>query len=623
MIKTLRMGRHQVFKDETFAKYLELVRNNLDVIDEIAILWGTSHNGYCPYEKELNDTRILQDRILQFKKLGIKKVGVNILCTLGHTEDGSATLQKANLQYMVNEKGIESGSCLCPADERFMDYITKRYTLYASLGADFIWLDDDVRIGNHGVVSGFCYCPKCIQKFNERYDTNYNFDDITSRWEKDADLRKKWEKSTHNTMIQMLSAIKDVIKSFNPSIEIGYMSGSTNCVYEWIEACDAVKGRPGGGFYTDRFVLELFEKSFSIQRQLSNYPKAVTDIQYEYEDYNGRTLEKSLHTSEMETSLCIMAGCNGILYNKHEHTQSFLDMMRKSAKKWDILSKINEGCSNSGVFCSHAISAQYLNEISIPVTANFENAVAAFILGEEWNKYDNTMVEKILHKNVLTDGSGLEILNERGFEAFVGGNVKNVYKNGVDEVFSQHVMNEEFKGYSRHISMDIYYETDAYEVEMANEAECLSILSGNHGISMYKYISSKGTKFIGDGCLMPGQMQTASKRTQMMNVYDWLADNKLPVIIKKSIKVIPTVTTDSQGTVNIMLTNASFDKTGNFDLVVRGKGTFVMIGADGEPIPLRQTEKEQETVIHINNIDGWNYMIITNSDYNTKKVEKS
>ena len=98
----------------------------------------------------------------------------------------------------------------------------------------------------------------------------------------------------------------------------------------------------------------------------------------------------------------------------------------------------------------------------------------------------------------------------------------------------------------------------------------------------------------------------------MMNVYDWLADNKLPVIIKKSIKVIPTVTTDSQGIVNIMLTNASFDKTGNFDLVVRGKGNFVMIGADGETIPLRQTEKEQETVIYIKNIDGWNYVVVTN-----------
>ena len=155
MIKALRLTRGSFADEKTLERYLEMVEDNLDSIDEVTLFVGGSHHGYTPRKDTVKEAELLVSAIKRYKALGINKVGVNVLATLGHTEDGGGLHEKAQMQYMVNFDGVESGSCLCPADERFIEYIKDKYTLYAKTGTDYIWLDDDVRVGNHGFVQGF------------------------------------------------------------------------------------------------------------------------------------------------------------------------------------------------------------------------------------------------------------------------------------------------------------------------------------------------------------------------------------------------------------------------------------------------------------------------------------
>ena len=46
---------------------------------------------------------------------------------------------------------------------------------------------------------------------------------------------------------------------------------------------------------------------------------------------------------------------------------------------------------------------------------------------------------------------------------------------------------------------------------------------------------------------------------------DWLSDGKLPIIIKKPVKIMPAVMANDSGDMSIMLINASFDNTGSFE----------------------------------------------------------
>ena len=616
MLVALRIGRTTYTSEAILNKYLDMVKTNLDVVDEVTLFAGGSHHGYTPRKDTIAEADLLVPAIKKYKELGAKKVGVNVLATLGHTEDGGGLHEKAEMQYMVNFEGVESGSCLCPADERFITYIKDKYTLYAKTGADHIWLDDDVRVGNHGVVQGFCYCPVCIAKYNKRYGKNYTLADIQAKWDTDKELRDTWKEDQYDSLCNMVNEIHDAIKAVDPKIEIGYMSGGCNYVYEWIDASKATKGRPGGGYFNDRFTLELFEKSFWIQRELAEYPDRVTDIQYEYESYNGRTLEKSFHTSEMETSISIMVGCNGVLYNRSTMIDEpkFFEMLRKSKDKWDVLVEANSGASNMGVFCADSVTARYMSEISIPVTAKLDVATSAIVLGEEWNQYTDDMVEKILEKNVITDGRGLEVLNERGFRDKTCGEVQKAFPNGVIEYFHDNPLNGEFSGKVRYASMDIYYEGDAYLLKADDDAEVVTSLKTGptiHGPAMIKKEFPDGRKFIADGYLMPGQAQTASKRTQMMNIFRWLSGNQLPVVIEKSIKVVPYARGKNGIVENVMLCNAHFDPTEEFEVEIISDKDFYFIEKDGSLTLAKQHHENGRTFVMVDNIERWDYVLLT------------
>lgn len=616
MLVALRIGRNSYTDIEVLDKYLNMVKENIDVVDEVTLFAGGSHHGYTPREDTIKEADLLVPAIKKYRELGVKKVGVNVLATLGHTEDGGSLLEKADMQYMVNFENQESGSCLCPADEKFLEYIADKYILYAKTGADYIWMDDDVRVGNHGVVQGFCYCPECIEKYNERYGKSYTYDDIRAKWDTDKELRDTWKESSYKSLCNMVDVIHNAIKSVDSRIEVGWMSGGCNYVYEWIDASKATKGRPGGGYFNDRFTLELFEKSFWIQKELAEYPDRVTDIQYEYESYNGRTLEKSFHTSEMETSIAIMVGCNGVLYNRFTmiNEPKFFDMIRKSKDKWNTLTEATKGTSNLGVYCASAVVGRQMNEISIPVTADLDKAVAAIVLGDEWNDYTDEMVEKILAKNVFTDGRGVDVLNERGFRNATCAVVEKTYPNGVIEYFHNNLLNGDFCGKTRYASMDIYYEGDAYQLKPDENAKVItSLKSGGNtlGCAMCASESSDGRKFVADGYLMPGQAQTASKRQQMMNIFEWMSGNKLPIVIEKSIKVVPNVRGKNGIPETVMLCNAHFDPTEEFEVEIRSDKEFYFIGKEGKLLPAKQRHVNGSTFVTVENIERWDYVLLT------------
>ena len=126
MLKALRIGRASYTNKDAFKRYYQMVKDNLDVVDEVTMFADATHHGYTPYEVTLETAEAVKGAIKAYKELGVKKVGINVLATLGHTEDGSGLHEKADMQYMVNFENQESGSCLCPSDEKFIKYIQKK-----------------------------------------------------------------------------------------------------------------------------------------------------------------------------------------------------------------------------------------------------------------------------------------------------------------------------------------------------------------------------------------------------------------------------------------------------------------------------------------------------------------
>lgn len=615
MKKSLRMVYNSYFEDSVFERNLNLVSENLDVIDEITLFTEPTHHGYWETKRSEETAAVLTDRIKRYKAVGVRRVGLNVLCTIGHTEDGTEIAPKSDLQYMVNFDGVVSKSCLCPSDDRFNDYIAKRYAMFAKTGADFIWIDDDLRISNHGVVRDYCFCPACLKKFNAKYGTEYDIDQIRELFQNDPSFKPMWRASISDTIERLCKTIYDAINGTDQAVAIGYMSGLSDTVTEWIAASGSTLGRPGGGFCNDLNPIEVFDKHFQMQQIIMKYPKDVTDIQYEYESYNFLTLQKSLHISELESSLMILSGCNGMLYNRWEHTQDFLNMMRASAKKWDMLAASSAGGKTYGVYCGSSLMALCLNEIGIPVTPHLENACACYVIADEWNLYCNDEIEKMLSIGVYTDGEGLLKLKLRGFDD-LGGDIAATYENGVWEHFPEHPFQPNLSDRERFTSLDIFHETNAFELSPDSGAEVISMLNsafgGLRGCSAYVYRRGDGSVIVVDGCLMPKQIQTDNKKLQMTNAFERISAKQLPIVIKKSIKVVPTVNAN-QSNVSIMLTNAHFDPTGEFEIRIRKGRDFKILSDAGELIPIDQQRSGNETVLTVESIGAWQYLILIGS----------
>ncbi len=566
---------------------------------------------------------MIKKRIKQYKDAGVKSVGINILCTIGHLEEGWGVLPKASFQYKVNENGVESKACLCPASQEFLEYTAKRYALYAETGADFIWMDDDIRLGNHGVAKEFCYCPVCVQKFNCENNKTLSRATLVKLVRSDENIKNAWENQHNRAILTLFETIEKAVHNTDSAVDIGYMSVFGSAKKEWILKSKAAKFRPGGGFYKDERPIDLFAKCFAVQSQVKNYPADSRDIQYEYEAFNYQTLERSVHISELETSLAIMSGCNGVLYNDNifYDREETVSMLKKSADKWKTLTLVNESCKPTGVYCENGLISLMLNEISIPITRYPENAVAAVAMGNELCALTDSEIESLLNKNLLTDGRGVQILHERGFGSFCGGRVKAVYDNGMAERFTDSHINGDFKQHYRDVFMNFTdYNSceNAYEMELSAEAEAVSNLETiTHrplGCSMYKFAGISGLRFAADGYMMPKSIKSAPKREQLGNLIDWLSYDKLPVRIKKAVKIMPSVTTDNNGGMNIMLTNASFDESGSFDCIVRSNKIFRAISPSGELLPIQQKQVGSETEITIDNLSAWSYILLTNND---------
>ena len=618
----LRIGVNRYFEDEVFAKHLAFVEQNLDVIDEISIFTEAIMHTDWVLEEQQERADLIADRIRQYRAIGVKSVGINVLSTIGHCDEGWDLFKPTGLQHFTGPNGEESKSCLCYTGEDFLDYTVQKYTMYAKATPDFIWVDDDFRVNWHGIEDG-CYCDGCIARFNNEIGGNYTRETLVETMKTDAELSAKWLAFRRQKITELARLIEKTIHAVNPAIEIGMMTAYESGRKEWMEAMGAVKGRPGGGqfgFYTDDTPQTLFERGFALHDSIERfYPDAIHDILWENENMCYTTFGKSMAAYELESTMALMCGCDGVLYNPsvYDDREDVMQTLRASRGKWKTIRDINRGCKRQGVYCINNMTAYKLNLCGFPTTAAIDRAVAAFVLGDEWNAMTDEQIDRVLRLNVLTDGRGLEVLCARGFESRCGGHVNRVVHSSVGERFSDHPLNGDFAGYYRDVIMSYFFESDAYELTPCEQAESIARLELENvpheplGCAFYTYENEDGTRFAANGYLMPAKMNGIPKRTQLNHVFDWLSGG-LPIKLDRQLKVVPTVTTDNKGAVNIMLTNASLDETGEFICSVQANGPFYRIEQDGGKTPLSCRTENGKTHISIENLGAWRYVVITN-----------
>ncbi len=217
---TVPIMRHAVNR-ENRADFLKLLKKAR--ADRLFIATDDEENPDIR-EKALEE---LKDNIAYFKDNGLS-VAIWLGSTIGH----GATLlnsqdkgERSEFQRLVDLSGQDLYDTHCPYDKSFQEHLGKVIARYADLGADFLILDDDYRLSQHGREL-CCACELHMAKICE-----YCGEEITREQLKQLAFtgkknkyRDAWMKAQGESLKELAQAIRDGVDKVNPDFPLAVCS---------------------------------------------------------------------------------------------------------------------------------------------------------------------------------------------------------------------------------------------------------------------------------------------------------------------------------------------------------------------------------------------------------------
>ena len=637
-----------------FVRLLEFLRRHRAAVDEVALMTDSWY-GYQPMAEVERIAALLADRIPRLRAAGIRSVGVNVICTMGfdHVWDFIPAML---FPPMVGHDGTASKNCPCPNSPDFRKYIRQRYTLFARSKPDFIWVDDDVRMHHHGMggLDFACFCPTCVKRFAH--------DRFASRAALVAKLnapdggawRQRWITNNVRVIDDLLRLIERAVHRVDPGIELGLMTAGvgwstyTGHAYgTWMKTLGGRRMRPGGGFYTDVSPRDMLKKGWEIGRQCHAYPPSADNIQYEFENYPYAWLGKSVQVALDECLLALAVGCNGIAFNTLPFLAGALDdyaaLLRGVARErplWARFVKAAAGLPMVGFWPVHdrqlmarrpvadgnwfvwesttpyAIGAPEIHgEIGLPLTTYPESACGVFLSNRLAEVFSDRDLRRFLSRGAIIDGPTLQILWDRGLGELTGVRPGKQYETGVREVPSDHPFNGRYAGDERELLAPSWKAVALELLPVDRRTETLSRLLGYDGTpigaGLTLYENKLGGRVAVLGFNAWALAGSTGKRTQLLNIADWVSRGTVPLRIDRTLKVVPFVrmSPDRKRFVVVLL-NASLDPTGSFRVRLRVKATAVQcLKRDGVAV-LPVARREGELVVRLPQLGPWQTVVL-------------
>lgn len=652
---SFRIGPALSLSEGRFTELLDLFDKYKGVTDDITFFSSVTH---APLPKEVFNSRmdVLKERMSAARERGYR-TGVNILTTIGHHNEDLPNSLKGEYMNMTGIEGNISEGSFCPNDDNLREYIQGIYRVTAEAGPDYIWIDDDIRMGHMEIGYG-CFCDNCLKIFKEESGTEYTRESISRAFGEGTvgeklKLRKDWLQHNRNTISRLFELIERTVHEVGPDISLGFMTGDRFFEgYDFSNWAKILSGpdnvpvmwRPGGGFYQDNVTGELAGKSHDIGRQVSQLPKEVVNIQSEIENFTYQRLKKAENIVVLETASHIAAGSRGAAFNvlsfydeplteyeplikKLKDARPFLDLMASKFGTSDVIGtsalwnrdsyatmNMDQG---SWLRSGNPAVEPEMYEIGIPAAYSQDNAQVLFLDGDNVLAYSQEELEDILTGSVYMDAGALERLNKIGLSHLTGFKVKSGKSVDQIEVFSDHDLNGEFKG-SQRDNRQSFYKSVAYSLEKTNpKAEALSYLTDYSGydsgpMTMGVFENETGGRICVSGYYPWNFVSNLSKSTQVKTVLRWLSRDSLPSYVSSYHKANLWQREVGGGALALALTNSSFDVAEGMEIKIRTDiGSIKVYNMEcGETIVPSSGKDGPYQKFVLPNLDPWKMVLI-------------
>jgi hypothetical protein len=628
---------------ELWTRPFSEIRNGLlkydEAINEIALFDESLNSRTMMTLNEVRErAKIAAQRIREFKEAGILKAGINLYDDIGvRNFDGGYTF---DFRPITGHDGKESWWCPCPNDANMHNYFLEKLKIYAETEPDFIWIDDDYRNANKVGIKYSCFCHDCVDRFGQAPDREALVAKLNQP--ENQQLREQWIAFMNETLNSLALKIKNAIKGVNPNITIGFMTVGydlSTYAYDfptWMKTMEAVKARPGHGYYHEDQPRLIINKLFDVARQVRDFPAITTDIQYELEDWTYTTLNKSVQTELNESLLSLMTGCTGIAYNaiyanEWEEKIRMLEEIAQQKPLWEKVKSRTAGLPLKGFWpVDHPnlmakpdvdktgwFQEEYdiqapneLAEMGIPFCFDPENHSGVFLSGKLVEGFTDDELKKLLSGGVYMDAEALRILWKRGFGEYTG--VKAGESARGVEVLTHHRFNEKHAGDGRR---PVWMMSGVVLQPQNDEVQQLSFIQTvdgkNAGCCLSAYENEWGGKVTVAGYFPWEDMGRVGKRTQLLNLADWLSNNEMPLRINSFVRVLPLIRmNDAKDEFIATFFNTSYDHLKNVDIEVNANcNSLTQLFADRD-IPVKSSRKNGRMVFTIKEISPWQVAVI-------------
>ncbi len=613
---SFRIGVNQWISEKRFKELLDLFEKYKGVTDEITFFTSYTH-APLPLEVIKERANLLTKRLSAVRKIGYR-TGINILATLGHNNENLPNSLSGNYTPMTDIKGNIGLGSFCPNDEKMRGYIKQLYEIIVSAEPDYIWIDDDVRLLGHRPIWEACFCENCLRIFEKEYEVKYTRKSLqtafnTGPLQKKLRVRKAWLEHNCNTIARLFELIEKTVHGLKPDLPLGYMTGEMpfegNDFDNWAKILSGpgeveVKWRPGGGFYADDCMKELIGKSHEIGRQVSLLPDSVISIQSEVENYTYQRLKKAAHTTALEATSHIAAGCTGAAFNvlsmydepldeyeplmvKLCETRAFFDLLVRELGRTKAQGIYTGWTKNT--FAANNIAgedwlgremwkmvgghANEILEIGLPACYSPTGSLVTVLSGDGVLAMKEKEILRILSSGVYMDAQALNRLNEMGYEKLTGFSVERFVEKDCIEEFVNHSLNTGFFGRRRDGRQSFWRYSAAVLKPQAGKAEILARMVdyGDKQIApccMGVFENHLGGRFCVAGYYPWTSLQNLSKSTQMKSLMRWLSKDTLPAYVSSFHKVNLWVREPERGRLAMAVINSSLDRAENVTLTL-------------------------------------------------------
>ena len=293
-------------QDELVADIADL--HAKDVITENAFIMTLVPESDPPVDKAAVLGRRFAPLHEALKARGVPS-GILVQATMGH---GWTPNSQSPFQRFTFADGQEP-YIFCPLGEDFRAYVRDAIRHIASLGPDFLLVDDDTRMVTG---RGGCYCPLHVAAFNAKAGTSHDRESLRRAVEADPGAARLFNEVQKESIVSLARLIRDAIDEAAPGLPCGYCACA--CDTEHALAAATALAAPGqrpllrinNGRYLRESLRDIPVWAMSTALQIQSVPQGW-DVLDEPDTCPQNRYSTSAATMHSHIALALLEGATG------------------------------------------------------------------------------------------------------------------------------------------------------------------------------------------------------------------------------------------------------------------------------------------------------------------------